>query len=304
MRVKITDGIINVYKEAGYTSHDVVARLRGILKQKKIGHTGTLDPDAEGVLPVCLGKATKVCGMLSDATKEYRATFILGIETDTQDMSGNIVNQCDVKVDDKEIRAVIAEFVGDIKQIPPMYSALKVNGKKLYEYARAGIDIERKARNITIYSIDIVDISLPEITIDVVCSKGTYIRTLCHDIGKTAGCGAAMKSLLRTRVFKFDIHDSVKIDDVEKYAKSGTVEKIVMQVDCVFDNLPMAAALKDYSKPLYNGSPIKREWFKDDKDLYPRIRVYDHRNIFVGIYNWDNEKQCYKPEKIFYRNES
>ena len=237
MRVKITDGIINVYKEAGYTSHDVVARLRGILKQKKIGHTGTLDPDAEGVLPVCLGKATKVCGMLSDATKEYRATFILGIETDTQDMSGNIVNQCDVKVDDKEIRAVIAEFVGDIKQIPPMYSSLKVNGKKLYEYARPGIDIERKARNITIYSIDIVDISLPEITIDVVCSKGTYIRTLCHDIGKTAGCGAAMKSHLRTRVFKFDIHDSVKIDDVEKHAKSGTVEKIVMQVDCVFDNL-------------------------------------------------------------------
>ena len=192
------NGIINVYKEKGYTSFDVVARMRGICGQKKIGHTGTLDPDAEGVLPVCLGKATKVCDMLTDSDKVYRAVMQLGIETDTQDLTGTVLSACEVPVlTETEIRDVIRTFQGEIMQVPPMYSALKVNGKKLCDLARAGVTVERKARPVTIYEIRIERVELPEIELTVSCSKGTYIRTLCHDIGQKFGCGAAMKSLLR-----------------------------------------------------------------------------------------------------------
>ena len=179
------NGIINVYKEKGYTSFDVVARMRGICGQKKIGHTGTLDPDAEGVLPVCLGKATKVCDMLTDSDKVYRAVMQLGIETDTQDLTGTVLSACEVPVlTETEIRDVIRTFQGEIMQVPPMYSALKVNGKKLCDLARAGVTVERKARPVTIYEIRIERVELPEIELTVSCSKGTYIRTLCHDIGQ------------------------------------------------------------------------------------------------------------------------
>ena len=173
------DGIINIYKEAGFTSHDVVAKLRGILKQKKIGHTGTLDPEATGVLPVCCGKATKVCELLTDKDKSYRAVCRLGVETDTQDMTGTVLNECDTDmITEEQLRDCVKSFVGETEQIPPMYSALKINGKKLYELAREGKTVERKPRKITISEIDIVDINLEEkiFTMDVTCSKGTYIR--------------------------------------------------------------------------------------------------------------------------------
>ena len=178
------DGIINVYKEAGFTSHDVVAKLRGILRQKKIGHTGTLDPEATGVLPVCCGKATKVCELLTDKDKSYRA----------------VLNECDTDmITEEQLRDCVNSFVGETEQIPPMYSALKINGKKLYELAREGKTVERKPRKITISEIDIVDINLEEkiFTMDVTCSKGTYIRTLCHDIGKKLGVCATMEKLIR-----------------------------------------------------------------------------------------------------------
>ena len=192
------NGIINVYKERGYTSHDVVAKLRGILKQKKIGHTGTLDPEAQGVLPVCLGKGTKVCELLTDKQKEYRAVMRLGIETDTQDMTGTVLREAKVDCSEDEIRSCVEGFVGVQEQIPPMYSALKVNGKKLYELARQGIEVERKSRRITIEKITIERIDLPEVVMTVKCSKGTYIRTLCHDIGQSLGCGGCMSDLVRT----------------------------------------------------------------------------------------------------------
>lgn len=203
------NGIINVYKEKGYTSFDVVARMRGICGQKKIGHTGTLDPDAEGVLPVCLGKATKVCDMLTDSDKVYRAVMQLGIETDTQDLTGTVLSACEVPVlTETEIRDVIRTFQGEIMQVPPMYSALKVNGKKLCDLARAGVTVERKARPVTIYEIRIERVELPEIELTVSCSKGTYIRTLCHDIGQKFGCGAAMKSLLRLQAAGFVLDEA------------------------------------------------------------------------------------------------
>ena len=189
------DGIINVYKEKGYTSHDVVAKMRGILRMKKIGHTGTLDPEAEGVLPVCLGKGTRLCDMLTDKTKSYRAVLLLGKETDTQDTTGTVLAEnpeAAASVTEEQVRQAILSFLGIYMQVPPMYSALKVNGKKLYELARAGKEIERQARPVEILDIQIEKIDLPRVTFHVSCSKGTYIRTLCYDIGRKLGCGGCM----------------------------------------------------------------------------------------------------------------
>ena len=185
-------GIINVYKEAGYTSFDVVAKLRGILHIKKIGHTGTLDPDAVGVLPICIGKATKVCDMLTNTDKTYVATLLMGVSTDTYDISGTILDEKEVNVTPEMVEKTIKSFIGEQDQIPPMYSAIKVNGKKLYELAREGKVIERKARRINIYNIEIIDINLPRVKMRIDCSKGTYIRSLCNDIGEKLGCHGCM----------------------------------------------------------------------------------------------------------------
>ena len=179
------DGIINVYKEKGFTSFDVVAKMRGILGQRKVGHTGTLDPAAEGVLPVCAGKGTRLCDMLTDRDKTYRATLLLGTETDTQDTTGTVLSEKSTDfLKEEEVRDAILSFVGDYEQIPPMYSALKVDGKKLYELAREGKVVERQARPVKIHEIIIESVKLPEVVMTVSCSKGTYIRTLCHDIGE------------------------------------------------------------------------------------------------------------------------
>ena len=197
------NGVINVYKEKGFTSQDVVAKLRGILKQKKIGHTGTLDPDAEGVLPICVGNATKLFDILTDRTKEYETVLLLGKTTDTQDISGNVLSESDSYKDlsVKEIEDTILSFLPGYEQIPPMYSALKVNGKKLYELAREGKTIERTPRHVDIDNIEITDISLPRITMKLSVSKGTYIRTICNDIVEKLKCGGLMESLLRTKRF-------------------------------------------------------------------------------------------------------
>ena len=215
-------GIINVYKEKGFTSHDVVAKLRGIVGQKKIGHTGTLDPDATGVLPVCLGKATKLCDLLTDKNKTYEAVLLLGKTTDTQDITGEVLEEKSTEaLTEEKVREAIEGFIGDYEQIPPMYSALKVNGKKLYELAREGKVIERKARPVKILDIQILEIDLPKVRMEVSCSKGTYIRTLCHDIGEKLGCGGCMESLIRTRVSTFRIEDAKTLDEIETLKQEG-----------------------------------------------------------------------------------
>ena len=209
-------GVINVYKEQGFTSHDVVAKLRGIVGQKKIGHTGTLDPDAVGVLPVCLGRATKLCDMLTDKDKVYEAVMLLGVETDTQDTTGQILKSSETdELTEEQVRAAVLDFVGDYDQVPPMYSALKINGKKLYELAREGKTVERAARRVQIFDIEILSIALPRVTMKVHCSKGTYIRTLCHDIGQKLECGACMEKLTRTKVSRFEIKDSLTLAQIE-----------------------------------------------------------------------------------------
>ena len=189
------NGIINVYKEKGYTSHDVVAKLRGILRQKKIGHTGTLDPQAEGVLPVCLGNATRLCDLLTDKTKEYEAVLRLGVTTDTQDMTGQILTESPVEISEDDIIKIMSTFIGKIMQVPPMYSALKVDGRKLVDLAREGIEVERKAREIEIYELEISEVNLPLVRFRVNCSKGTYIRTLCQDIGEKPDAAVRWKVL-------------------------------------------------------------------------------------------------------------
>lgn len=296
------NGILNVYKEKGYTSHDVVARLRGILHQKKIGHTGTLDPDAVGVLPVCLGRATKVCDLLTDKEKEYEAVLLLGRSTDTQDTTGAVLTERQVDADEERVREAVASFVGVYEQIPPMYSALKVNGKKLCDLARAGIEVERKPRRVEIFSIQILEMALPRVTMRVHCSKGTYIRTLCHDIGEKLGCGGCMESLMRTRVAEFQVKDALTLDQVEALHKTGQLQKQILPVDQIFYNLKKAVVPEKYEKLLYNGNRLQARWFCREEQFASkeRIRVYDEKNQFIGIYRYDEEKKDVKPVKLFF----
>lgn len=297
------NGIINVYKEKDFTSHDVVAKLRGILKQKKIGHTGTLDPQATGVLPVCLGKGTKLCDMLTEHDKEYETVMVLGITTDTEDMTGKVLQEREVNVQEEEVREAINSFLGDYWQVPPMYSALKVNGRKLYDYARAGIEIERKSRLVEILDIQIIDISLPKIIFRVKCSKGTYIRTLCKDIGEKLGCGACMEELKRTQVGIFNIDKALTLSQIEQLVKDNKIDEIVYDIDEMFGNLSKFVIDEKYNKYLYNGNALKKEWVLDSDNIEDRIRIYDYLGKFYGIYKYDKMRKEYKPEKIFYDNE-
>ena len=293
------NGIINVYKEKGFTSHDVVAKLRGIVKQKKIGHTGTLDPDATGVLPVCLGNATKLCDMLTDKSKEYITTMRLGFCTDTQDISGEVLKTNEVSVNEDEVKKIVLSFVGQYDQIPPMYSALKVNGKKLYELAREGIEIERKARQIEIFSIEILDISLPDITMKVHCSKGTYIRTLCHDIGLKLGCFGTMVTLERTKVATFLLENAYRLSEIETMVKAERLSDILVKTEDMFDYISVRVA-PPFEKLLFNGNPIYLNQIAERIRIGNReqVKVYA-KDKFCAIYECDEEKNMLKPVKMF-----
>lgn len=306
------NGVINIYKERGFTSHDVVAKLRGILKQKKIGHTGTLDPDAEGVLPVCLGKGTRLCDMLTDHSKVYEAVLLLGQSTDTQDVSGNVLQEAPVDVSEEEVREAIMSFVGPYDQIPPMYSALKVNGQKLCDLARAGKEVERKARPVEIYEIQIEEIHLPRVRMTVSCSKGTYIRTLCHDIGEKLKCHGCMESLLRTRVGQFLLKDSLTLAQVEAYRDENRITEIVMPVDQVFSDCPALKFTKEAAKLGYNGNPFTSTQALTENDQMVEkssdisldggkwFRVYDPEGVFIGVYAYNSKRDQFRPEKMFY----
>lgn len=290
-------GILNVYKEKGYTSHDVVAKLRGIIGQKKIGHTGTLDPDAEGVLPVCLGKATRLCDLLTEKEKTYEAVLLLGRTTDTQDTTGETLAVSDTEhLTEEEVRRAVLSFQGTYPQVPPMYSALKVNGKKLYELAREGKTVERKPRMVTIYGIEILSADLPRVRMEVKCSKGTYIRTLCDDIGELLGVGGCMEELLRTRVGHFRIEDSVRLSELERYREEGTLEEHLIPVDSVFADCPRLDVPERLEPLLYNGNPLRLPEGEDGQ----LVRVYDSRGRFIALYRYQQKKHIYKNEKMFF----
>ena len=296
-------GIINVYKEKGFTSFDVVAKLRGILKTKKIGHTGTLDPDAEGVLPVCIGRATKVCDILTDKDKVYEAVMLLGVETDTQDTTGEILKELPVEESESVVKEAILSFVGEYAQIPPMYSALKVNGKKLYELAREGKTVERKARNVQIYSIEILEMDLPRVRMSVHCSKGTYIRTLCHDIGQKLGCGGCMEKLLRTKAGIFELADTLKLAEIDVLAKEGLVEEKIISVDELFEDHSKVWTKQEYDVVVHNGNRVKMKMFQEKlPENTERLRVYDSKGEFIGVYEFCSERGDFKPVKMFYEN--
>lgn len=296
------NGVINVYKEKGFTSHDVVAKMRGILRMKKIGHTGTLDPDAEGVLPICLGQGTKLCDMLTDQTKTYRAGLLLGIETDTQDISGTVTAQYPVLVNPEAVKGAIQSFVGTYHQLPPMYSALKVNGKKLYQLARAGKVVERHTRPVEITDIQIESMAIPRVTFSVSCSKGTYIRTLCHDIGRRLGCGGCMEHLTRVRVGRFGIEESLRLADLERLRNEGRLADVILPVDQMFLHLPAVLTNPEADKPVHNGSPLIITQFNNGQLLKPlpeQIRVYDSQQKFIGIYEYNGQADRYRPKKMF-----
>ncbi len=294
------DGIINIYKERGFTSHDVVAKLRGILKQKKIGHTGTLDPEAEGVLPVCLGKGTKLCDLLTDRDKIYETVLLLGQSTDTQDTTGAVMERSEVSVLEEQVKEAIMSFVGEYAQVPPMYSALKVNGQKLCDLARAGKEVERKPRQVRIHQIEILDMDLPRVRMSVSCSKGTYIRTLCHDIGEKLGCHGCMERLLRTRSGMFCLERSVTLSEVEKLRDEGRLDEIIQSVDEVFKGLASVTLKEESQKLGYNGNPFKKSDVEQESEALGEVRVYDQEGRFIGIYRYDQERHSYRPVKMFY----
>ena len=297
------NGIMNIYKEAGFTSHDVVAKLRGIVGQRKIGHTGTLDPDAVGVLPVCFGTATKLCDMMTDKSKEYEVCMRLGVTTDTQDMSGTVLCENEVTADEAAVTSAIMSFVGGYEQIPPMYSALKVNGKRLYELARQGKEVERQPRHVDIPQIRIMEVSVPLARFAVECSKGTYIRALCADIGERLGCGAAMETLKRTRVGNFNIEDAVTLSEVERLMETGDCEKYIIAPDRIFMEYEGAVVKPEAERALLNGNKLffgqfdlEHNKFFHDGDM---IRVYNGKREFKAIYTFVKKENSFKPYKMF-----
>ena len=286
------DGMINVFKPRGITSHDVVNRLRKILGTKKIGHTGTLDPNASGVLPICIGKATRISEYLLDSSKEYISELTLGYETDTQDEDGIVTNASSKTVENEDIVSSISSFRGEIMQIPPMYSALKVKGRKLYELAREGKTIDRAPRQVTIYNIDILDIiDNRKIVYLIECSRGTYIRTLCDDIGKKLGTYGYMSYLIRTRVGNFKIEDSVSLEKIEHKKLDNKLEDILISIDMALDYYPKVIISEKLYKQISNGVIIplneeNNESYDVEFDIY---RVYC-KNDFIGLGKIVNEE--------------
>ena len=284
------NGIIIIDKPLGRTSHDMVYVMRKMTGIKKVGHTGTLDPEATGVLPVCIGSATKVADMLTLSDKCYRAELVLGMTTDTQDADGEVLTECEVTCSEDEIRQAIMSFVGEIEQIPPMYSAIKQNGKKLYELARKGIEVERKSRKVTINSIDILEINGERVTIDVSCSKGTYIRTLCKDIGEKLGCGGCMSSLIRSRSGNFYLENSIKIDDFKKLVGDGNINDVLIPMDVILKDFNTITVTKEAEKFVVNGNPISKKFLSTkEMDKGGQVVLKDWDNNIVGIYTVEEE---------------
>lgn len=348
------NGIINVYKERGYTSHDVVARLRGITGQRKIGHTGTLDPDAEGVLPVCIGTATKACDVLTDKSKCYETVMLIGLATDSQDTTGNVISTADparmASIGDDEITAAIMSFVGEYDQLPPMFSAVRLGGQRLYEMARAGREVERETRHVTISGIELTsglvrgrlgdtftsdmlndnssvrayfdrtrqeqgrferytgsvhtetdaDTPVIRVAFKVECSKGTFVRTLCSDIGEKLGTGAAMERLVRTRVSQFRLEDAHTLKELEDIVHAERLGEYLTGADECFMDYERLDMKEKYDELLYNGNQL---WFRHFAQYITEppspVRVYSSKGEFLALYTYMEGRNKYTPLKVF-----
>lgn len=294
------NGILNVMKPPGMTSFDVVASLRRILKTKKIGHTGTLDPGAVGVLPVCVGSATKAIEFMTEKDKLYRAELKLGITTDTQDITGQVTDTRKVNVTREQVLDAIMSFVGTYSQVPPMYSAVKINGQKLYELARSGKTIEREPRVVNIYYINVIDISEEDgsVLFDVACSKGTYIRTLCADIGEKLGCGGCMSFLIRLKSGPFDLESSLTLDEIEELYSADRLKEKMFHVDRVFDDLDEVVLKEAEIRKIINGAAVRM--FKGMKPGV-QLRIYDqdHRFVALGVTEKYEDSILLRSRKLF-----
>ncbi len=305
------DGFLNINKPPGWTSHDVVARLRTLLKVKKIGHTGTLDPGATGVLPICVGKTTKLAQYLSNADKEYRGVLRLGETTDTQDADGRILEVKPAEgVEDDRILEVMSSFQGEIEQIPPMYSAVKVGGRPLYKAARAGLEVERKPRKARINEIRMIKREGPEIRFHVACSKGTYIRTLCQDIGDQLGVGGHLKELVRVRSGPFSLDEALTLESIGEAARAGTLEALFMSAGEVFKEFPWLRVNPEGARKVLNGAPILpkgvEEWPKEFR-TGQHVLVYNVSGSLIALAeavvsrqkaSLEGREQVFKVEKV------
>ena len=296
------NGFLCVLKPPGMTSSDVVVRVRRKLgRGVKVGHAGTLDPEASGVLPLMIGRAARLFDYLVEKEKTYVAQLKPGYATDTQDAHGAIIAGEGAHATRAQLEAVLPRFIGDIAQIPPMYSALKVNGKKLYELAREGQEVERKARRITIHEIRILEINLPEVKLEVTCSKGTYIRTLCHDIGNLLGTGGCMEELTRTKVGRFELKDSLKLEELRDLAQNGRLEDALIPLDQMFSELQSVVPAEKYIPKAYNGNDFFRNQLSETGKFCSgeKVRVYDAKGHFIGIYRYMEDKKMFHLVKMF-----
>ncbi len=301
------DGVLLVNKPAGFTSFDVIAKLRGILKEKKLGHGGTLDPNVTGVLPVFIKKATRAIDLAPTTNKKYTATFKLGIKTDTQDIWGEVIEEKAPEKDIEKIKEAVLSFKGNQKQLPPMYSAIKINGKRLYDLAREGIEVERKYRDITVYSITFEGkVSEDEYKFSLDCSKGSYVRTICNDIGELLNCGAAMTSLVRTEALGFSVENAFTLEQIEKARDEGRVDELILDTDKVFTVLPPITLSEKQTKLYRNGVPLEPQ--KVSGVIYDtsyriaegqNYRVYSYDKVFMGIGSVNYDKREFKTVKMF-----
>ena len=279
----MANGILVIDKSAGWTSQDVAAKLRGVFHERRVGHGGTLDPMATGVLPIFIGRATRAAEFLESAEKEYVAGLRLGVVTDTQDTSGNILETHPVAVTREEVQTALRQFLGPIEQIPPMYSAIKINGQKLYELARRGQEVERKPRSITIHELELLEGADADYLLRVRCSKGTYVRTLCHDLGRALGCGGCMSSLRRTRAGSFTLSQAVTMQQVLNFAAEQAPQALLMPVDAVFSMHPPLIVTMGQAAKLKNGAQIKDWQFRPGT-----YRVYAEDGEFLLLGRVEN----------------
>lgn len=295
--------VISINKPKDITSQDAVTRVKKLLKVRKAGHCGTLDPMATGLLLICINKATRLATYLSVFDKEYIAVMKLGESTDTQDAYGEVIEKVDsLDISEAEIKAVIASFKGKISQLPPMFSALKHKGKRLYEYARQGVDIERTAREVDIKSIDIIDIDLPFVRFKTVCSKGTYIRTLCNDIGKKLGVGAHMSELQRTAIGQFNINEALEIDELGVLDLNKSDNKGVYTMDSALTWMPELKIDAATTENVKHGNPIavgKGFTLSDGMKAAPGIRIKSHDNELTAIGRYEGKRDIIRMEVVF-----
>ncbi len=301
----LTNGIINVYKEEGFTSHDVIAKLRGILGFRHVGHTGTLDPMASGVLPVCIGAATKVCDIMNEKSKAYEAVILFGTATDTEDITGNVTKTLPVFAKEEDLKNAFGRFIGDIQQTPPLYSAIKINGQRSYDLVRSGKAKDLEKRNVRIDRIELIDSvtdddgNLKEAKILVECGKGTYIRSLCRDLGEALGTCATMKELVRIKTDMFTIDKAYKLSEIQELKDTGRIEEIILPIDKYFEAYPVLTTLPEFDYLVRNGNPLKKRETVFDRPIVELYRAYDSEGKFYGVYYFDKKHGRFSPFKMF-----